>query len=438
MSLLRLQSRITFTPKSPNTNMLNWTQDTNRLVLVFDDLIHEVSTRSSFKNLSDTAKIVIPRKLIGQLQGGVILNEPLISGLNAIIQRGDKVTIELGYFTSGDNGLRTIFEGYVTKLIPNVPVVVECQDMMFVVQDIIFTFPPNSQLKKITKSDKGKPLKVPYLTADPYNLNTLLSNLLDVYEIPWINLAGDVAMGNVIWSKYNGAQVLDELRGGSKIGCCLYSYFVSADTANYIIKNVIPNNPKMVVGTALTGQQAVGPVLLVGFQDNVFAGNLNTNGKPETFTFEYNIIQNNLFYKNEKEINLTIDAYSIQTKQHNHKLKYTYPEGSDGTHQSFPCPNNLTLDQLKQYAQDRYNNFAYTGFRGSFTTFGEPYVNIGDKVTLQSTVYPEKYGTYQVQSVNREFGTMGYRQEIELGVQTNFNRFDGTILPKQTPPNPPI
>ena len=444
MSLLRLQSRITFYPMDPTANILNWKQDPNRQVLEFLDLIHDVSVKTSFKNLADNAKIIIPRKLISQLQGGTIVNEPLISGLNAIIQRGDKVKIELGYFTTGFNGLRNIFEGYVTRLIPNVPLVVECQDTMFAVQSIKFTFPPNSQLQLVTQSDKGKPLKKPYLTpGKEYDLTTLLSNLLDPYGIPWINLAGGVSMGKILWTDINGAQVLDGIRNGSTTGYCLYSYFVSAEIANYIINNIIPNNPTMTTGCALTGTPATGPVLLVGFQDNVFAGNLNTNGTPEIFTFEYNIIQNNLLYQNEREIDLTIIAHSIQKKDHNNQLKYTYPEGSNGTKHDIYCANNATLADLKLAATTSYLNWAYTGFRGNFTTFGEPFVVIGDKITLTSSVYPEKYGTYQVVSVNRDFGPNGYRQEIELGQQTNFNKYDGANYNSSNQfnnpnPNPPI
>lgn len=436
--MLRLQSRITFIPKPADMTLLDFAtdpyiKDPDRDVIEFDDFVNDVEIKSSFKNLTDTATIVIPRKLKWK-------EKPLIDGLHSIIKRDDKVKIELGYYTNGTQGLRLVFDGFVKRLVPNAPITIECEDYMFAVKDILFTFPPNSQRELVTTSKKGRKLKHPFIKGTKtYNLSTLLSNLLDYDDIPWINLAGDVECGSILWTNVKGGKVLDGLRGGT-LGYYLYSYFIQPEVADYIMKNVIPNNPNMTYSDILK-TRITSPVLCVGFQSNVFAGNLSNDNQPETFNFEYNMIDDsNLFYMFEKDINLNVKGISLKSNlkpgEKNEKVTYQYPEHETGGDLvTFHDSCNQTLDQLKLHTIEFYKNFAYTGYRGSFLTFGEPYVNPGDKVKLVSDKYPEKNGTYLVYGVDRSFGMNGYRQNIELGTQTEFNKNDGTILPKQSPPN---
>ncbi len=437
--MLRLQSKITFIPKPADMTLLDFAysneKDPNRDIIIFDDFLNQVDINSSFDNLTDTAKIVVPRQIKWK-------DKPLIDGLKSLIKRDDKVQIELGYYTSGTQGLRLVFDGFVKRLVPNAPVIIECEDYMFAVKDILFTFPPNSQRTTVTTSKKGKALKHPYIKGTKtYNLSTLISNLLDPYDIPWINLAGDVECGTILWTNFNGAKTLDGLRHGNSLGYCIYSYFIQPEVANYIVSNILPKNPKMTYSNNLSN--ITGPVMCLGFQDNVFAGNLSNNNEPETFNFEYNMIDDSgLFYIFEKDINLNVIGKSIKSDlkagEKNQTLTYKYPESGveGGDTVTFHDSCNQTQDQLKLHTIKFYQNFAYTGYRGSFTTFGEPYVNPGDKVRLVSNKYPEKNGTYLVKAVNRSFGMGGYRQEITLGTQTEFNNKDGTILPKQSPPNP--
>jgi hypothetical protein len=57
----------------------------------------------------------------------------------------------------------------------------------------------------------------------------------------------------------------------------------------------------------------------------------------------------------------------------------------------------------------------YTGFRGKFTTFGEPFVIIGDVAQLQDSVLPERNGRYQIKGVTYACSSSeGLRQEIDI------------------------
>jgi hypothetical protein len=103
MGYYSLQSNITIT--NPDTNQ----------ALVFD-YVTEVEIKSSWKNLTDTATIRLPRKLK--------LNNELIQD---VIKKGHIVTIQLGYAPD----LVTEFTGYVSGIKATVPVEIMCEDEMW-------------------------------------------------------------------------------------------------------------------------------------------------------------------------------------------------------------------------------------------------------------------------------------------------------------------
>jgi hypothetical protein len=172
--MLRLQSKITFTSKTDGT------------VIVFD-FVNQVEIETSYENLTDTAKITIPRKL--NFDGN-----PIAVGVNSIFKRGDSVKIELGYFPD----LRTVFEGYISKVNPKTPIELECEDKMFILKTTII-----SKYSKTT-------VKLKDLLKD------IIGNVVEFRTIL------DVELGSFKISNSSVAKVLDTLK--SDYG--FYSYFV--------------------------------------------------------------------------------------------------------------------------------------------------------------------------------------------------------------------
>ena len=173
--MLRLQSKITFTSKIDGTE------------IVFD-FVNEVEIETSYENLTDTAKITIPRKL--NFDG-----KPIAVGVDSIFKRGDSVKIELGYFPD----LRTVFDGYISKVNPKTPIVLECEDKMFILKTTI--------ISKYSKTS--------------VTLKNLLTDIIgDVVEFRTLL---DVELGSFKVSNASVAKVLDTLK--SDYG--FYSYFVN-------------------------------------------------------------------------------------------------------------------------------------------------------------------------------------------------------------------
>lgn len=145
--------------------------------------VSSVEIASSWKMLTDTADIVIPRKI------------KTFSGkdLNTFFHPGEAVKIELGY----NGNYVTEFEGYIQNVSRGIPVKLHCEDEMY-------------KLKRRSVSYSQKSV----------TLGQLLDDLCPEYEI--VTSFGDTELGAVRYSNVLVSAVLSDIQ--KKTG--LYSYFV--------------------------------------------------------------------------------------------------------------------------------------------------------------------------------------------------------------------
>lgn len=81
------------------------------------DFVHQVTIESHWEELTQTAVIMLPSSL------KVDKNK-----LKNAIPKGSAVTIKLGYESTG---LTEIFNGFVSRVLPNVPLEIHCEDLMW-------------------------------------------------------------------------------------------------------------------------------------------------------------------------------------------------------------------------------------------------------------------------------------------------------------------
>jgi len=81
---------------------------------------------------------------------------------------------------------------------------------------------------------------------------------------------------------------------------------------------------------------------------------------------------------------------------------------------TLPYPFAKSLDELKQLAVAELRKYYYSGFKGKFTTFGIPFVKMGDNAEIQDDILPERNGVYKVKSVEYSGGVNGLRQVVQL------------------------
>ncbi len=142
------------------------------------DFVNEVRIESSWMEQTQKGQIVLPAAL--KFDKGKLRTE---------IKKGDTVVIKIGY----NGNLNTIFEGFVARVKPTVPVVIEVEDMMW-------------KLKQIEVNDIAK--------------NETIKSFLS-RNIPYEIDCFDIELPRFVAHKITAAQLLNELKNDYGI----YSFF---------------------------------------------------------------------------------------------------------------------------------------------------------------------------------------------------------------------
>lgn len=125
------------------------------------------------------------------------------------------------------------------------------------------------------------------------------------------------------------------------------------------------------------------------------------------FIFQENIVEDELVYSKKEEIKLKVKAISMMPNNSKIETEVGDAEGEQRTLHFY----NLPLADLKKAAEAEIDKLRFDGYRGSFTAFGQPFVQHGDIVEISDNRY-NRSGNYYVKSVVRSFGMGGYRQII--------------------------
>lgn len=147
------------------------------------DYVHECKVESSWKNLTDTCKIVLPNRLKPN-------NEWKTQELRKVLKVGDKILIQAGYSDAN----HVVFEGYITQIGSKVPIELHAQDEM-------------CKLKQNTIND----------TMPNTTLHQVLQKHFSSYSTPSI----DIRLGNFIIQNASQAKILESLQ--EQFG--IYSFF---------------------------------------------------------------------------------------------------------------------------------------------------------------------------------------------------------------------
>ncbi len=154
--------------------------------------------------------------------------------------------------------------------------------------------------------------------------------------------------------------------------------------------------------------------LLSYFKNDVLYSGLaywTDDRKEASFAFQRNIIQNRLQYKRKDDVRIKIKAISILPDNSRIEAELGDDDGDLRTFHYY----NLDKKALEHIVAEEIEKLKYTGYYGSFTTFGEPMMQIGDIAHIVDNQYPERQGKFLIKQVIRQFGVKtGYRQRILL------------------------
>ena len=356
------------------------------------DFVTEVEITNTWCNLSDTGKIVVPQKLYfrdeagnlfswdGKNIGGHIANIP------PVILRGDKISVELGYFYYDANSKKyitqknEIFVGFVSQVVSARPIEIHIMDNMYKLQQ---TKAPDKQWNNYTLEKMVAEL----IKGTDFKLNT--------------NNAKTEIKPAIITQNQTVAEVLGMLQKYYSIESWFRKNTLNVGMITYFPNDVNKHNFKFqhnIVNSDLTYQRKDDVVIGVNcYSIEKFSSGTTKRGQPKKSTKRLNqfaLWENGLIrFYNEKPLNFQGEIRTLNLYG-----------GSD-------------ITQLQKAAEANMYKILFDGFKGSFTTFGLPYVKQGDNVQLQDAIMPDRNGTYKVKEVKYLFGQNGFRQQISVDLR---------------------
>lgn len=373
--MLLPQRKITFT-RVPEGDIIEYTY------------VADLTIEKSRANLTDTAKIVIPRKLtyksgeplspsnqslqdnISYPANGDTEQQTYVVGADAIFKRGDKVKIELGFYPN----LVNRFEGYISHVSSSLPIEIKCENKMWLMKQFAVIY-PEAATHNYTTKQKGSYFKA----SNSITLKQLMDIILSFQpatqeKIQYKLIDENMNIGKWLINNITATKVLDVLK--DRYG--LYSYFKDDG------------------------------ILYVGFPND--ASETNT----QEFAFEQVVIDSDkLTWENKEDVRIKIHGVSMLSDN----TKLEYDAGDEGGDTITKICVNQNQAGLKKFVDEMLASFKYNGYRGQLETFGEPVMNPGDVAKITSTKLPERNGNYLVKAVKIKDGYNGYFQTLELGVK---------------------
>jgi hypothetical protein len=201
------------------------------------------------------------------------------------------------------------------------------------------------------------------------------------------------------WKTVKVSEVLAYIAPGYKydvFDADLVQFRINNESAAQVLKNI----------QEITGFVSYfrGKTLVVG---KPFSS-INVNAK---FHFQKNIISSDLEFMAQDDFKLKIRAISMSPANKKTEVTVGDEDGEERTLHFY----NISKAELTARAKEHLALFKYDGYRGTLTSFGQPYVQHSYGAVLIDESYPERAGTYLVDKVKTTFGMSGFRREIKLG-----------------------
>ena len=374
----------------------------NRNKVMSLNYVNKFESVQQWENITNNATVVIPKNVVAKdLNGNDVpllgTNINIGNGDNPLFLRGDKITVSSGYWYVNDLGAQVQdvtlkFEGYISKVHSKMPITLECEDNGWI-------------LKQIKAPDK--------VYGDGVSIQSIMQELV----------------------KGTGIEVVTD--STTKVQFTVGTFFTKNETVMEVLARL---KSVYKIGAYIKGNE------LRLFYPTYYQRDVQNPSKPFIFRFQKNIISDNLEYQRKEDIVISATAESYykekvsgstkdgagktttrklmvfvsldsQGKLVGKKINNTseIPQNVAGERMTFFYPWATTVDELIKLATAQLEKKYYTGFKGYFTTFGIPYIPMGDNIKIEDPILQDRNGTYKVKQVTYMSGvTIGQRQVITL------------------------
>jgi len=141
-----------------------------------------------------------------------------------------------------------------------------------------------------------------------------------------------------------------------------------------------------------------------------FAGSLTGKRIEVVYDFNMNVIDTNLDYNRKEDIRIRVKGISKQPNGKNFEVFFGDQDGDERTLNFV----NIDKTQLTKIVQKELDKLKQDGYRNDFETFGLPYAEPGYVAIMIDSEYPERDGSYLIESVVTSNGVNGFRRKITL------------------------
>jgi hypothetical protein len=368
---------------------------------LYFDFVNEFECADTWRDMTNDGKIIIPKNLYYVNTNGK--RQPLwgtnvnIGGFTSspLLMRGDAVTIDYGYKFFRDNKEKFegtynskknshLFTGFISKVTSKKPIEFLIEDNMWKLKQIpvpIHTFKATDTLESILKF---------LLKGTKYTVNSLTETTFGVFMV------GNETVAEVL-ARLQKQYYFEASFRGDELRCGMNIYIESeAQKHTFTFQHTI-------ISDELDYRRKDDLVLscVASNKNEEETGEMTKDGNPKTKC-------------NRMEVLITFQNRAAEPTVFIKKKGEDYPPNTGGERIAQPFPGAKSIKELISVGTEFLRKFYYTGFKGKFTTFGIPFVKMGDNVQLIDPVLPERNGLYKVKGVEYSGGMGGLRQVIEL------------------------
>jgi hypothetical protein len=379
--------------------VVNITITTKEKTLFFD-FVNSWEVSDGWENMTTAGKMTFPKNIyVTDLS--TKKRFPLFGvnkNTNDLFKKGDKIKIESYYIYWDENHIEkktdknTIIEGYITKVGSGIPINIEFEDSMWLLKQIPMknqAFQTGMSIETILKDALlGSGLTVNLLTTTKLVFD---NSLLTVENETVAQFLAKLRKDAFLFAYFRGT----ELRVGSFVyleGESKQKTFKFQD--NIISSDLVFSNKSDIVLSAVASNH---------IQENT--GKTTKDGHAKTTNTRIEVLVTLKFNKDNPNNDLIWKEVKKGDKA---------DPNTDGERRTFTFLQAKTVQDLVTLAEAELRKYYYTGFKGSFETFGTPFVQFGDNALLQNDILPEQNGLYKIKAVDYLGGINGLRQKIKL------------------------
>jgi hypothetical protein len=246
------------------------------------------------------------------------------------------------------------FSGFVKNINPNNPLELECEDNNFLLRK-----------KNINKSWKSTTLK------------EVLEEIVSGTDVKLSDDIPEMGLEPYYIKNKDGAWALQDI------------------VEKYMMTAYFQKDGKLYAGLHYT--QKTGEETLV------------LNGK------DVNVISSdNLKFRKSDDVKIKIKAVWIK-KDNSRVIEEAGDE--NGALRTFLADNISSKADLKDFANQQLKQLKFDGYEGNVKTFLIPFIEPGYTVNIKDSSFPDREGSYYVESTKVTAGDSGMRREIEISIK---------------------